>query len=46
MPKCGECRLLLLNPKGDGYRCRGKLCMITKITPDTDASKCKKFKRK
>ena len=46
MPTCGEYKLLVLNPKGEGFRCIGKRCGATKMTPETGASKCKKFKKK
>jgi hypothetical protein len=46
MPTCGECKLLVPNPKEQGFKCMGKRCGATKVTPETDAGKCKKFERK
>ena len=47
MPKCGECKELAPDPKGvAGYRCQAKRCGATKMTPDTDAGKCKLFQKK
>jgi len=46
MPTCGECKLLVPNPKGGGFRCMRKRCGATKVTPDTDAGRCKKFERR
>jgi hypothetical protein len=45
MPTCGECKLLVTNPKG-GFRCVGKRCGATRVTPTTDASRCKKFEKR
>ena len=45
MATCGECKLLTTNPKG-GYKCLGKRCGATKMTPETNASRCTKFEPK
>jgi len=46
MPKCGECKLLVPNPKGTGYLCLGKRCDGVKVTPESNASTCIKFEKK
>ena len=46
MPTCGDCKQLAPNQKGPGYRCMAKRCGATKMTPSTDAGRCKKFEAK
>jgi len=46
MSTCGECKLFVPDPKGKGFRCMGKRCGATKVTAETDASKCKKFEKR
>jgi len=46
MPTCGDCKLLIVNPRGEGYRCTAKKCGASKVTPDKDARRCKKFEPK
>jgi len=46
MPTCGEGKLFVLIHKGEGFRCLGKRCGATKVTPKKDASKCQKFERR
>jgi len=47
MPTCGDCKFLVPNPKGtSAFRCQAKKCGATKMTPETDASRCKKFEKK
>lgn len=47
MPTCGDCRLLARDPKETArFRCQAKKCGATKVTPEKDASRCKKFERK
>ena len=46
MPVCGDCRLLVPNPKGEGFKCLGKRCGATKVTLEKDATRCKKFEKK
>lgn len=46
MPTCSDCRFLVQNAKGGPYRCVGKRCGVSRVTPETDASKCLKFMKK
>jgi hypothetical protein len=46
LPTCAECKLLVPNPKVEGYRCLGRRCGATKVTPDKDARRCTKFEKK
>jgi len=34
MPTCGEGKLFVLIHKGEGFRCLGKRCGATKVTPE------------